>query len=80
LPKPGRWRPTSGSFVGTGGGIVVTTHQSVIGGVSQGGLTGGTIGVLGEKFSRKAGFSPTQMGVRKRVLRMRGPRKATTIP
>jgi len=42
------------------------------------------IGVLEEKFPRKADFPPTRMrwrrmGVRRRVLRMRGPRKATMI-
>jgi len=61
LLKPGRWGPTSGSFMGTGGGSC--NHPSVHQRRStRGGLTGGTIGVLGEKFPRKAGFPPTQMG------------------
>jgi len=69
---------------GDRGGVVVTTHQSIIGGVPRGRLTNGTIGVLGEQFPRKTGFPPIwmewrEMGVERRVLRMRGPMKTTMI-
>jgi len=67
------------------GGVDVVICAPAIRGILQNRDTGGTIAILERRVSSKLSFPPSwlwwrEVGVRRDVVVMRGPRKATTFP
>jgi len=66
-------------------GVDIVIRAPAIGGILRDRDTGGAIAILGRRVPSKLSFPPSwlwwrEVGVRRNVMVMRGPRKATTFP